>query len=149
MRFLYYYPTWNKPTGGNKQLRLMAALLTELGIENLLLRDRKFFGPDGGFDDNVFYDAPLPLAPFPFEDAGPHLRADDVVILPEVLLETSLPLCRGWRCRLALNNQNGFYGLRYAPSRRLCGKSIEFAIANAPYVAGLCRDFHGIPPERI
>jgi hypothetical protein len=149
MRWFYYYPTWTKPSGGNKQLRLMAGLLTELGVENFLLRDRKFFGPDGGFDDNVFYNASVPLAPFPFEDAGARLHSDDVLILPEVLLETSLAICQGWKCRIALNNQNGFYGLRYAPSRCLCAASIEFAIANAPYVAGLCRDFHGIRPERI
>jgi hypothetical protein len=33
MRF-FFYPTWNKPSGGNKQLRLMASLLMELGVEN-------------------------------------------------------------------------------------------------------------------
>jgi hypothetical protein len=149
MRFYYYYPTWNKPSGGNKQIRLMGSLLSELGVEACLLRDRKFFAADPPFDDNVFYGVPVPVAPFPFEDAGAHLRPEDVVVLPEVLLDRTLPQCRGWRCRLALNNQNGFYGLRYRPPLRETRRAIEFAVANAPYVASLCRNYLAIPAERI
>jgi glycosyltransferase involved in cell wall biosynthesis len=149
MRWFYYYPTWNKPSGGNKQLRLMAILLAELGVETYLLRDQKFFAPGGGFDDNVFYHAAVPLAPFTFEEAGNHLKAEDVLILPEVLLDTTLPRCQSWPCRIALNNQNGYFGLRYGAPRQLCASRLEFAIANAPYVAALCRDFHGFAPERV
>ena len=149
MRFFFYYPTWNQPSGGNKQLRLMASLFIELGVESYLIRDRRFFVPNGGFDDNFFYGVEIPLAPYKFEEAGVHLGSDDVLILPEVLLKTTLPFCRDWKCRRVLNNQNGFFGLRYAPSSRLCRSAIEFAIANAPYVASLCREFHGIKGERI
>jgi Glycosyl transferases group 1 len=149
MRFFFYYPTWNKPSGGNKQLRLMASLLSELGVETYLVRDNRFFAPGAGFDDSVFYNAPVALAPFTFEEAGNHLQRDDILILPEVLLETTLPYCQPWKCRIALNNQNGYYGLRYGAPRRLCASRLEFAIANAPYVAALCHDFLGISPERV
>jgi hypothetical protein len=54
-----------------------------------LVRDRRFFAPDGGFDDNVFYSVPIPLAPFPFEEAGARLKPDDVLILPEVRWRTT------------------------------------------------------------
>jgi hypothetical protein len=150
MRWFYYYPTFNKPSGGNKQLRLMASLLPGLGVEAFLLRDRKFFadGP-GAFDDNTFYGVDVPVADFPFEEGGSHLRPDDVLLLPEVCLERSLSVCRDWMCRLAVNNQNGFYGLRYGPPAPTCRRSFEFVIANAPYVASLCKDFLGIAPQRI
>src|SRR5437868_847403 len=102
MRFFFLYPTWNKPSGGNKQLRLAASLLAELGVETFLVRDRQYYAPGAGFDDNVFYGVPVPVAPFPFEEAGTHLRPEDVLVLPEVLLDRTLPLCKGWKCRLAL-----------------------------------------------
>jgi hypothetical protein len=149
MRVFFYYPTWNKPSGGNKQLRLMATLLSQLGVETFLVRDRKFFAPGAGFDDDVFYNVPVPLAPFVFEEAGEHLGCDDVLILPEVLLESSLPVCSSWRCRIALNNQNGFSALRYRPAGRRWADRLEFSIANAPYVASICRKFLGIPAQRI
>src|SRR4051812_5428328 len=118
MRFFYYYPTWNKPSGGNKQLRLMATLLAEMGIETFILRDRSYLDQAPIFDDDVYYRVPVPLAPFVFEEGGEHLRSEDVLLLPEVLLERTLPVCAPWRCRLALNNQNGFYALRYRPAPR-------------------------------
>jgi hypothetical protein len=149
MRFFYYYPTWDKPSGGNKQLRLAASLLAELGVETFLLRDRKYFAPGTEFDDNVFYGVPVPLAPFTFEDAGAHLRPEDVLVLPEVLLDRTLPLCTEWKCRLALNNQNGFYGLRYRPPLRDTRHAFEFVLVNAPYVASLCKKYLAIPAERI
>jgi hypothetical protein len=149
MRVYFYYPTWDKPSGGNKQIRLMASLLAELGVETLLLRDRKFFSAETPFDDNVFYGVPVPVALFPFEDAGARLQPEEVVVLPEVLLDRTLPRCRGWKCRLALNNQNGFYGLRYRPPLRETRRAIEFALANAPYVASLCKNYLAIPAERV
>ena len=149
MRWFYYYPTFNKPSGGHKQIRLMASLLTELGIDVRLLRDRSFLADPAPFDDNQFYGVSVPLAAFPFEDGSRHLKPDDILILPEVFLEQSLSLCGGWKCRFALNNQNGFYALRYAPRRAALRSLIEFAIANAPYVAAICNEFLGIPAERI
>jgi glycosyltransferase involved in cell wall biosynthesis len=149
MRFFFYYPTFNKPSGGNKQLRLMAALLRELGVETFLLRDRRFFADGAGFDDNVFYSVPVEVAPFAFEDAAAHLAPEEVLILPEVLLERSLVFCRDWKCRIALNNQNGFYALRYRPRSAVAHRTFEFALANAPYVAAICLDFLGVPAERI
>ena len=64
-------------------------------------------------------------------------------------MEASLAVCRGWKCRIAVNNQNGFYALRYAPPRAVARCSIEFAISNAPYVSAICRDYLGIPGERV
>jgi hypothetical protein len=149
MRFFYYYPTFNRPSGGNKQLRLMATLLAELGVETAIVRDRAYFAAEPVFDDDTYYSVPIPHAPFIFDEAGDHLGPEDVLILPEVLLDRSLPACASWRCRIALNAQNGFYALRYRPAdRRLVGR-IEFAIANAPYVAALTRRFLGIDARRI
>jgi hypothetical protein len=149
MRFFFYYPTYNKPSGGNKQLRLMASLLLELGVETFLIRDRQFFAATEPFDDNHFYGVSLPLAPFAFDEAGRHLQRHDVLLLPEGRLEASLAVCRGWSCRVAVNNQNGFYALAYRPSPRTCRAVLEFVIANAPYVAAISRDFLGMPAERI
>jgi hypothetical protein len=149
MRWFFYYPTYNKPSGGNKQLRLMASLLAELGVETALIRDRRYFDAGEPFDDNRFYGVALPVASFPFDEAGHNLGPEDVVILPEGRLEQTLAVCQGWSCRLAVNNQNGFYALSYRPPPRVCRSVLEFAIANAPYVAAICRDFLGLPPERI
>jgi hypothetical protein len=149
MRFFYYYPTFNKPSGGNKQLRLMATLLAEMGVETAIVRDRSYFDPSPVFDDDRFYGVPIPQAPFVFEEAGDHLEPEDVLILPEVLLDRTLPACAPWRCRIALNAQNGSYALRYRPADRRLAARLEFAIANAPYVAALTGTFLGVDARRI
>jgi hypothetical protein len=149
MRFFYYYPTWDKPSGGNKQLRLQATLLRELGVETFLLRDAAFFSRPDSFDDDTYYRVPVETAPVPFERATEFLKPDDVLILPEVRLSHWLAACAGWRVRIAVNNQNGFYGLRYGPPRSFARKRIEFVIANAPYVAALSRHFYGVSRARI
>ena len=151
MRFFYYYPTHDKPSGGNKELRLHASLLREVGVEVFLLRDELFFTRPNSFDDNTFYRVPIDLAPVSFERAGDYLKPDDVVILPEsTCLRDSLARCRRTGiCRVALNNQNGFYGLRYGPPRALARKRIEFVMAISPYVAALSRRFYGTPWNRI
>jgi hypothetical protein len=149
MRFFYYYPTNDRPAGGNKQLRLQATLLRELGVESFLLREEQFFTRPNSFDDNALYSIPVETASFPFERAGEHLKPDDVLVLPEVVLNTSLARCDSWKCRIAVNNQNGFYGIRYGPPRRWCGRRIEFAIANAGFVADLCHRFYNLPRSRV
>lgn len=149
MKFFFYYPTFNKPSGGNKQIRVLASLLLEAGHDVFLLRDSRFDDLIPAFDDNLFYDVDIPTASFRFEAAGSHLGASDILILPEVLLEQTLDVCAGWSCRIGLNNQNGFFGLRYAPTAKRKVARIEFAIANAPFVAGLCSDIMGIPSERV
>jgi glycosyltransferase involved in cell wall biosynthesis len=148
MRWFFYYFTVCKPVGGLKHIRVVASLLRELGIEAFLLRD----GPvplAADLDDNRLYDIPVPDAPFAFADAGDRLRPDDVLVLPEVTPGAAYDLCRGWKCRLALYNQNGFYALRFCPSRRRMGRRFDFAIANAPYVAGVCETFLGVPRDRV
>src|SRR5436190_1723856 len=149
MRFFYYYPTNDRPAGGNKQLRLQATLLHELGVETFLLREEPFFTRPNSFDDNALYGVPVETAPFAFEHAGDQLRPDDVLVLPEVVLCDSLARCDAWKCRVAVNNQNGFYGIHYGPPRRWCGRRIEFAIANAPFVADLCHRFYNLPRAHV
>ncbi len=149
MRFFFYYPTWNKPSGGNKQLRLLASMLSEMGVESSLIRDSEFLVDPLAFDDNVFYNVTVPVAPFGFSDAGNYLEDEDVLVLPEVLLDRTLPVCAPWRCRIAVNNQNGFFALRYRPPRWRCARRIEFGIANAPYVAAINHRFLGIDPRRV
>lgn len=149
MRFYYYYPTYNKPSGGNKQLRLQATLLRELGIETYLLRDEMYFNNQNPFDDNLFYDVAVETAPVPFERAATYLKPDDVLMLPEVLLAQSLSRCLDWNCRVAVNNQNGFHGIRHCPPSEICGRRIEFVIVNAPYVTDLCVRFYRVPNARI
>ena len=149
MKFFFYYPTWPKPSGGNKQLRLMASMLSEIGVESSLIRDREYLNDPAAFDDNAFYDVAVPVARFAFNEAGDHLGGDDVLILPEVLLDRTLPICASWRCRIAVNNQNGFFALRYRPPGRRFAGRIEFAIANAPYVAAINHRFLGVEPNRV
>ena len=148
MRFFYYYPTWDRPSGGNKQLRLQAALLRQFGIETFLLRDEAYFQNPARFDDDQLYSVPIPVASAPFERSQSLLHADDVLILPEVLLDRSLKRCTGWKVRIAVNNQNGFYAVQHGPTRRDC-RRIEFAIANAPFVADLCRRTYGLSRSNI
>ncbi len=149
MRFFYYYPTHDRPSGGHKQLRLQAALLRELGVETFLLRDEQFFTRPDSFDDNALYNVPVETAPFPFEHAGEKLAPDDVLLLPEAGLRDSLPRCASWACRVAVNNQNGFHALRFGPPRALARRRIEFVFANAPYVAALAHRFYGVCRSRI
>jgi len=149
MRFFYYYPTNDRPAGGNKQLRLQATLVRELGVETLLLRDEYFFTRANSFDDDALYGVPVPVAAFPLERGGEYLTPDDVLVLPEVILNDTLARCAAWPCRIGVNNQNGFYGVRYGPPRRACGRRIEFAIANAPFVADLCHRFYNLPRARV
>ena len=149
MRFFYYYPTNDRPAGGNKQLRLQATLLRELGVETFLLREEHYFTRPNSVDDDVLSGVPVETASFAFERAGEHLKPDDVLVLPEVVLCDSLARCDGWKCRVAVNNQNGFYGIRYGPPRRWCGRRIEFAIANAGFVADLCHRFYNLPRSRV
>ncbi len=149
MRFFYYYPTHDKPSGGNKQLRLQATLLRELGVETFLLRDERYFTRPDPFDDDTFYRVPVEVAPVPFERADGLLAPDDVLMLPEVRLRESLAACGAWNCRVAVNNQNGFYGLRYGPPRAQARGRIEFVFANAPYVAALSHRFYGVPRAHV
>jgi hypothetical protein len=148
MRWFFYYLSVPKPIGGLKQIRLMASALRELGVETYLLRE----GPvpvAAELDDSRFFDIPVAEAPFAFEQAGDELRPEDVLLLPEVMAAALRDQCRTWKCRIALHNQNGFYALRFRPSRRVASQMFEFAIANAPYVASISKDFLGIAPERI
>lgn len=148
MRIFYFYPTHPKPTGGNKQLRLQSLLLRELGVETYLLREQSYFDDPATAGDDHYYGLPNETASFAFETAQPQLKPNDILLLPEVLLRDWFAICGRWNVRIAVNNQNGFYGLRYRPTPTEC-KRIEFAFANAPYVAALCQRFYGLPPERI
>jgi hypothetical protein len=126
----------------------MASLLRELGVETYLLRN----GPvsvSRDDDDNRFFDVPVAEAPFALEDAGAHLRADDVLVVPEVMQGMIQDACSSWKCRVALYNQNGFYSLRFRLNSARKGRRFDFAIANAPYVAGVCETFLGIPSDRV
>jgi hypothetical protein len=147
MRIAYLYPTWDKPSGGHKQIRLQASLLRELGVDTYLIRDQQFF-TGRGVDDSVFYGIPIEHAPVPFERAGDWLGPDDVLMLPELRLDESLRVCAAWAVRVAVFNQGGFIGLRYRPPRSACQR-IEFAIAVAPYVASLCRRFYHLTPGQV
>ncbi|HTU91474.1 MAG TPA: glycosyltransferase [Gemmataceae bacterium] len=149
MRFFYYYPVFRKPTGGLKQIRLMASLLDELGVETYLIRDPSYVPERVDFDDNVYYSVSVKVAPFSWTDAEHYLGAEDVLILPEFQLADILRLCRSWKMRIAVNNQNGFFALQYCPPSRDCSSFIEFAIANAPYVAAISKQYFRLPSERI
>jgi hypothetical protein len=147
MRWLYYYPYSPNPLGGLKQVRLAATLLREMGVEVYLLRSG--YDPRTSVDDNKFFGVDVPCWPEPFESARSSIRSDDVLLLPEWKLSKTLDSVKDWKCRKAINNQNGFYALRHSPPSRVIRASIEFAVANAPYVATICRDYLGVPENRI
>jgi hypothetical protein len=148
VKFFFFCPTRQQPSGGQKQLRLIASLLVELGAQIFLLRDHQFLCAPTVLDDYLFPGVPVVPAPFAFEDAGNYLNPNDVVILNEGVDRID-PIWRNWRCRIGLLNQNGFFALRYCPTQEECGNSFEFAIAVAPYVASICQDFIGISSGRI
>jgi hypothetical protein len=147
MRWFFLYPQETRPSGGVKQLRLLAQLLRELRIETFHVRHRA--DAQAPWDDALY--APLPVFPadFAFEDAGRCLGPDDVLVLPEVKLDRTLPITRGWPCRVALYNQGMFYGLRDRPARALIRQRIEFAIVPALHVAALTRRYLHLAPARI
>ena len=124
-------------------------LFSDLGVEAVLLRDRKYFEDSSRYEDNAIYGVPVPHASFPFEEGEQNVGPEDVVVLPEVVLGKSLDICGRWSCRLALYNQNGFYGLRYGADCAVCRRRLEFVISISPYISSLCKTFLGIPPDRI
>lgn len=147
MRWFLLYPQETRPSGGVKQLRLLALLLRELQVETFHVRHRA--AAHAPWDDALY--APLPVFPadFAFEDAGRCLGPDDVLVLPEVKLDRTLPITQGWPCRVALYNQGMFYGLRDRPARALIRRRIEFAIVPALHGAALTRRCLHLAPARI
>jgi len=147
MRWFFLYPQETRPSGGIKQLRVLALLLRDLQVETFHVRHRA--AAQAPWDDALY--APLPVFPvnFAFEDAGRCLGPDDVLVLPEVKLDQNLPLTQGWPCRVALYNQGLFYGLRDRPARALMRRRIEFAVVAAPHVAALTRRYLHLAPARI
>lgn len=148
MRLFFYCPTTEKPSGGQKQTRFMGQVLSELGAQAFLLRDRRYFAREAGFDNKMLPGVAISAAPFPFEDAGRYLQPEDIVMLPEGI-DGVPPLWRSWKCRVGLINQNGFFALRNWSRTDASRTPFEFAITVAPYVASVCKEFLGIPSERI
>jgi hypothetical protein len=142
MRWLYIYKGRATPSGGHKQVRLMASLVNAVGGQAFLLQD-------GATSDDRLYDVQVPTIPFSLADARGHVMPDDVLIFPEVNLEHYLQLTNEWVCRKAVNNQNGFYALEHRPRGGYRRRGIEFVLANAEYVAALTHRMLGLPPERV
>ncbi len=92
-------------------------MLSEMGVQSSLIRDSNFLVDPLAFDDNVFYNVTVPVSPFGFSEAGNYLENEDVLVLPKVLLDRTLPTCAPWRCRIAVNNQNGFFHFTLPPSK--------------------------------
>jgi glycosyltransferase involved in cell wall biosynthesis len=149
MRFFYFYPSYASPSGGNKQLRLQGSLLAELGHEVFLLRDQKFFDDPAQYQDDYLYGASLPVWEGPMERVLMSFHKDDFLVLPEGKLDSVLPMSVSTPARIVINNQNGFYALRYFPeSRALCNR-IDAVIANSPYNCMASRVAYRIPAERL
>lgn len=149
MRFLYYYPSYSAPSGGNKQLRLQGQILTELGHEVFLVRDEKYFDHPSVHEDDHLYSIPLPLWGKPIADALGELRSEDVLVLPEGKLDSVLPDCASTRARIVINNQNGFYALRYFPKDRALCRRIDAVISNSPYNCTVSRVAYHIPASKV
>jgi hypothetical protein len=142
MRLFFVYRGRNTPSGGHKQVRLLCTLLNALGAEASLLSD-------GLAEDGHLYGDEAPLAPFSFASARPHLRPDDVVILPETRVEEYCEVMAKWSCRRAVNNQNGFYAIECRPRGGYARHGIEFALANTPFVGTVTHRVLGLDPSRI
>lgn len=143
MRLLFAYPKYERPAGGMKQARIMVSRLRAAGVDAMLLRE------DPAYEDDYLYDVAVPSAEFGFAVARDHVRPDDVVILPEHRLDRWLDRVRGWNCRLAINNQNGYFALdaRVWGIQRRFG--VEFVIANSTTVAEISRLFLGVDGGRV
>ena len=149
MRFFYFYPSYSAPSGGNKQLRLQGQILTELGHEVFLVRDEKYFDQPSQYEDDHLYSIPLPLWGKPIADALVELRREDVLVLPEGKLDSLLPDCISTRARIVINNQNGFYALRYFPKDPALCRRIDAVISNSPYNCTVSRVAYQIPASRL
>ena len=149
MRFFYFYPSYSSPSGGNKQLRLQGQLLAELGHEVFLVRDQKYFDQPEEYDDDRLYNIPAEIWSKPIRNALSDFQADDILVLPEGKLDSVLPECVSTRARIVINNQNGFYALRYFPSNRALCRRIHAVISNSPYNCTVSRIAYAMPASRV
>jgi hypothetical protein len=149
MRFFYFYPSYSAPSGGNKQLRLQGQILTELGHQVFLVRDEKYFDHPSQYEDEHLYSIPLPLWDNPLPDALVDLQREDVLMLPEGKLDSVLPACISTRARIVINNQNGFYALRYFPKDPALCRRIDAVISNSPYNCTVSRVAYKIPESKL
>jgi hypothetical protein len=149
MRFFYFYPNYSAPSGGNKQLRLQGTVLSEMGHEVFLVRDTKYFSNPEEFEDQHIYNVSLPLWPTSLPKALGEFREDDVLILPEGNLDRILPDCVSTRAKIVINNQNGFYALRYFPTNRQTCRRIDAVISNSPYNCTVSRVAYHVPASKV
>src|SRR5262249_37584982 len=127
--------------------RLFVRLLRQCGADALLLRDAAT--RRAGFDDNVYYNEPVPEAPFADDEASAHLRPEDFVVFPEVSVFRMLHFPETWQCRKAVFVQGGFLALRDCPFGREVWGQADFVLAISPYIAMLLRHYFGVDPRRI
>jgi len=149
MRLFYVYPSAERPAGGLKQIRLQASLLASLGHQVYLLRDDNFFREPERYEDHHFYNINIPVWPNPFHIAIGELCESDTLILPEFALNTVLPICASSSARILINNQNGFYAIKYAPTDHALLKRIDVVVANSPYNCTVSRVAYQMPMERV
>ncbi len=149
MRVFYFYPSFRSPSGGNKQLRLQGLILKELGYEVHLVRDADFFEHPVHFQDDHLYGSALPIFEYPFLEACSLFKSDDVLVLPEGKLDSVLPSCAATLAKIVINNQNGFYALRYFPKTRSLRKRVDFVISNSQYNCTVSRVAYEIHPNRV
>jgi glycosyltransferase involved in cell wall biosynthesis len=147
MRLFFYYPLNERPSGGHKQVRLFVRLLRQCGADALLLRDAAT--RRAGFDDNVYYNEPVPEAPFADDEAAAHLRPEDVVVFPEVCVFRMLNFAGAWKCRRVVFVQGGFLALRDCPFGPEVWGQAEFVLAVSPYIAMLLRHYFEVDARRL
>jgi hypothetical protein len=148
MKFFFHYPSLPRPVGGSKQIRLQVQALCEAGFDACLLRDSRFFSDPSHFDDNQFYGIDVAFHHLSAEQTVAGLTSDDVVVVPEYKIVDFLMAFPDAKCRIGVNNQNGFACMR----SRFLGqyvRRIEFAMANAPYVAELSALYYRLSPKCV
>jgi hypothetical protein len=142
MRIFIYYPTRQTPGGGHKQFRILARDCGRLGYSCYLLKENP------SFDDSRFYGIEPESASFAFADAGPNLKATDVVVLPEYRLDEVLPRTKSWPCRKAVYAQGGFLALLHRPVGGYERNGVMLMLGVSPYIVALAPRFLGMPAQR-
>ncbi len=143
MRFFFLKIAYAKPSGGHKQIRLLASALNASEVTAALLF------VEGNPADDWTFGVEVPLAPFTIEEAPTALCSEDVVVFPESNIDRYLKIIESWPCRKVVLCQNGYYALASRPRGGYPRHKINLVVATSSYIAALARTALGMPARSI
>jgi glycosyltransferase involved in cell wall biosynthesis len=148
LRFIFVKRTSPVPSGGHRQIRLLAAQLNRMNVRAELMFADDLPGGRGAGTDWTF-DQDVPVSGSTFNAGGAYVTEHDILVFPETEAGRYLRQARNWPCRRAVFVQNGFYALARVPRGGYARNGADFAIATSPYIVSVAQRFLGMPESRI